>query len=201
MNKIKSFFSSGKGIIIPTVVMVCICIVVTGALSGTNLLTKDKILKIQAKTQNDSMKELLSADEYVEKIVKIDGDKITYYIANDKGNFIGNIFITSEKGYGGDDKVMVAIDKDGVIKAVKVLDVSNETPGLGQNTGNPTWYAQFSGLTTKKEISVVKNGAKPENNEINAVTGATISSTAVKDAVNKAVTINNILKDGGIDDE
>lgn len=199
MSKIKSFFSSNKGIIIPTVVMVCICIAVTGALAGTNLITKEKIALEAEKQQTESMKEVLPASSYNEKTVKMDGEEYTYYDAAKAGKSIGKIFVTAEKGYGGDDKVMTAVNANGTIKAVKVLDVSNETPGLGQNTGNAEWYSQFSGLNGKKNVKVVKNGAKKESNEINAVTGATISSTAVKNAVNKALEINKFLE--GADNE
>ena len=98
---------------------------------------------------------------------------------------MGYIFTTSEKGYGGEVSVMTAIDTDGNIKAVSVLDASNETPGLGQNVTKSGFYSQYSGLSG--EISVVKSGADSENNEIDAVTGATISSRAVTAAVNRAL--------------
>lgn len=195
----KEFFEKIKPIFIPTLVMVLICIVITGALAGTNLITKDKIKLQEEKQQTDSMKEVLPASSYETKTATVDGEEITYYVADDSGKTLGYIFVTSQKGYGGDDKVMTAINADGTIKAVKVLDVSNETPGLGQNTGNAEWYSQFSGLNGKKNVKVVKNGAKKENNEINAVTGATISSTAVKNAVNKALEINKFLE--GADNE
>jgi len=193
MNKIKEFFKTSSPIIIPTVVMLVICIVVTLALSGTNLLTKEKIADMEAKTQNDSMKEVLSADNYNEKTAKIDGEEVTYYEAESSGKVIGNIFVIIEKGYGGDLKVMCAIDSDNTVKSVKVLDASNETPGLGQNTANEDFYGQYSGL--HREITVQKGSAKSENNEINAVTGATISSKAVTSAVNKALSYNEHINE------
>ncbi len=186
-----------KEIVVPTIVMVAICLVVTLALSGTNLLTKNKIAEISKADQDNSMKEVLSADSYNEKTAAKDGTEYTYYEAEQSGEKIGYIFVTSKKGYGGDDKVMTAITTDGTIKAVKVLDVSNETPGLGQNTGNKDWYSQFSGMA-KGDIQVVKNGASKENGTVNAVTGATISSKAVTDAVNTAYGyFTDLTKAGG----
>ncbi len=197
MNKIKKFFSDLNPITIPTIVMVVICIVVTGALAGTNLLTKAKIKQIEAEQQKESMKEVLKAEDYEEKAVSVkfekETEKCTYYVAKNGETEVGYIYIVTEKGYGGDVKVMTAVNQDGSIKAVKVLDVSNETPGLGQNTGNEEWYSQFSGLDGGKEITVQKSGADKNNNEINAVTGATISSSAVTRAVNKALTIDKTV--------
>ncbi len=181
MNKFKEFFKKNKEIIIPTVVMICICFAVTAALSGTNLLTVQKIADITEQEQNSSMKEVIKADKYEEKT----DYGFTYYVALKGNKTVGYVFVTSEKGYGGDDKVMTAVGIDGTVKAVKVLDVSNETPGLGQNTGNKDFYGQYSGH--KGGIKVVKNGADRNKNEINAVTGATISSKAVTEAVNKAL--------------
>lgn len=197
MNKIKKFFSDLNPITIPTIVMVVICIVVTGSLAGTNLLTKAKIKQIEAEQQKESMKEVLKAEDYEEKAVSVkfekETEKCTYYVAKNGETEVGYIYIVTEKGYGGDVKVMTAVNQDGSIKAVKVLDVSNETPGLGQNTGNEEWYSQFSGLDGGKEITVQKSGADKNNNEINAVTGATISSSAVTRAVNKALTIDKTV--------
>ena len=197
MSNFKKFFADSKPILIPTIVMIAICIVVTGALAGTNLLTKDTIKQIEIKEQEASMKEILEAETYEEKTAPVNlksgAEECTYYIAKDGNTEKGYIYIVTEKGYGGDVKVMTAVNADGGIKAVKVLDVSSETPGLGQNTGNPSWYEQFSGLKSDKEIMVKKNSADAENNEINAVTGATISSTAVTKAVNKALEINKAV--------
>ena len=55
------------------------------------------------------------------------------YIAKKGSDTVGLIFTTSAKGYGGDVKVMTAIDpEEGTVIAVRVVDVSNETVGLGQ---------------------------------------------------------------------
>lgn len=197
----KEFFGKIKPIFIPTLVMMVICIVITGALAGTNLVTKEKINLQAEKQQTDSMKEVLPASSYETKKTTMENNEYTYYVAVESGKAVGKIFVTSQKGYGGDVKVMTAVLDDGTVKAVKVLDASSETPGLGQNTANPEWYSQFGGLDGKKDINLVKNGANKESNEINAVTGATISSTAVKNAVNTAIKINSFVSKEGADNE
>ncbi len=68
---------------------------------------------------------------------------------------------------------------------IKVLE-SLETPGLGdkiKTEKNPAFAAQFADLASEPEIMVVKDG-KDADNEIDAITGATISSKAVARAVN-----------------
>lgn len=183
MENKNNFFTRSKEIIIPTVVMIGICLVITAALAGTNLLTESKIEAIEKKQQEESMSEVLKADRYEDYDI-VSGKE---YEALDKdGKVVGYIFVNTAKGYGGDVKVMIGIKVDGTVNAVKVLDATSETPGLGQNTGKADFYDRYSGLSTKKEITVVKSGAFKDSNSVNAVTGATISSKAVTKAVNEA---------------
>lgn len=174
-------------IVYPVVVMFIICLVITAALAGTNALTKDQITKINKENEEKAMKELIVADEYKEGKVTVDKEECKYNEAVKDGKTVGYIIQTSEYGYGGEDKVMVAVDTEGKIIAIKVLDVSNETPGLGQNTAKDGFTKQFKGKSG--ELSAVKNGTAKADNEIDAVASATISSKAVTRAVNRALKI------------
>ena len=186
MNKIKSFFKANGEIIIPTAVLTVICLVVTLALSSANMLTEDKIKLLAEKSQNSAMSELIEADKFETKTVASENGETEYNEAVKDGETVGMIFVTQENGYGGTVSVMTAVDTDGKVIAVKILDASNETPGLGQNVTKESFYDQFSDLTG--EIVAKKSGtAVAENNEIDAVTGATISSKAVSRAVNTAL--------------
>lgn len=81
---------------------------------------------------------------------------------------------------------MTAINTDGTVAAIEILDASNETPGLGQNVTKQDFYTQYSGV--KSGVEVVKDGTgSADNNTVNAVTGATISSKAVTKSVNTAL--------------
>lgn len=172
-----------KDIIIPSVVLLVICIVIPLALSLTNSVTKDRIASLEEKSSSQTMKGLIDADEFESAVY--DGDeKIEYYIAKKSNETVGYVFKNSAKGYGGDVSVMIAMDVYGEIKSVAILDVSGETPGLGQNAAKKNFYTQYNGKSGK--ITLVKNGADSQKNEINAVTGATITSTAVNKAVNAA---------------
>jgi len=186
LNKIAAYYKKISDIVTPTAVLAIICVVVTLALSSTNLLTEGKIKALAIETQNKAMAKLIEADEYHELPAKTSYGDITYNAAIKDGDTIGCIFVTEANGYGGTISVMTAVDMDCNIIAVEILAAADETPGLGQNVTKPDWYGQFAGL--KDDITVIKGGsANAENNEINAVTGATISSKAVTAAVNQAL--------------
>lgn len=191
IEKVKSFFKTDE-IVIPTSVLVIICLVITLALSGTNMLTKNKIANLEIQKKNTAMQKLISADEFKEEVITVQNDEtgesteVKYNTALKGGSVAGYIFTVATKGYGGDILVMTAVDTNGTVIAIEILDASGETPGLGQNVTKANWYSQFNGL--KEGISVKKDGsANGENNEINAVTGATISSKGVTTAVNLAL--------------
>lgn len=171
----------------PIAVLTVICLVVSLCLSLTNMLTKDKIALRSAKQQNDAMAQLISADTYTEIDLAqfgISGDCKIFKAENGKDT-VGYIITSSAKGYGGDVTVMTAADITNKITGVSILSVADETPGLGQNAAKPEFYSQFTGLHS--DITLVKNSAKAENNEVNAVTGATITSRAVTSAINTAL--------------
>lgn len=185
LEKIKNFFKTNYEIINPTAVLGIICIVVTLALSSANLLTADKIEKLAEQTEKESMSKVL-AGEYTEVTENFDGTEVTYYKAEKDGETVGYIFTVDTKGYGGTISVMTGINVDGTVANVEILSADDETPGLGQNVTKEKFYSQFSGL--KNGISVKRSGtANRDNNEIDAVTGATISSKAVTTAVNTAL--------------
>lgn len=185
LEKIKSFFKTNYEIINPTAVLGIICIAVTLALSSANLLTADKIEKLSEQTEKESMSKVL-AGEYTEVTENLDGSEVIYYKAEKDGETVGYIFTVDTKGYGGTVSVMTGINADGTVANVEILSADDETPGLGQNVTKEKFYSQFSGL--KNGISVKRSGtANRDNNEIDAVTGATISSKAVTTAVNTAL--------------
>ena len=196
LNRIKTFFKTNSDVITPTAVLTVICIVVTLALSSANMITAKKITELSVKNQNDAMSKLIDADEYKAETAVLDGETVNYHTAVKDGENIGYIFTVDEKGYGGTVSVMTAINTDGTVAAVEILDASNETPGLGQNVKNSDFYTQFKGLADN--ITVIRGGsANADNNEINAVTGATISSKAVTKAVNRALGYSAQITDKG----
>lgn len=90
--------------------------------------------------------------------------------------------VTSPNGYGGDITLAVGILTDGSICGVSVISQS-ETAGLGAKCADKAFTAQFKGIIGFVEF--VKTG-KTESNQIDAISGATITTKAVTEAVNAA---------------
>jgi electron transport complex protein RnfG len=163
-------------------ILAIICIVAAGLLSGINSLTKSKILA-QAQTEEEtSLKEVAPGGVRFEPIKS--GGEIIYYKAYDKNDkLVGVAFKASAKGYSSTIEIMVGMLKDGTITAVKIL-AQNETPGLGARVTETSFTGQFN----NKNIN--------NFNDIQAITGATISSTAVIDSVKKkSEEIKSLIKD------
>lgn len=178
---IEAIKKNREDIIKPVGVLLAICIIIPLALSVTNKVTAKKIAELENENSKKNMQSLVSADDFE----KCSDGGIEYYTAIKGGETAAYIFTESAKGYGGDVSVMTAVKPDGTVAGVAILDVSGETPGLGQNAAKESFYSQYAGL--KKGVSLLKNGAKAENNEVDVVTGATITSTAVTRAVNAAL--------------
>ena len=97
----------------------------------------------------------------------------------------GYVVTCAAKGYGGNVTLALGIDAEGNIQGIQITDASNETPGLGQNSTSTDWNSQYIGMNTSQEVAVVKDGTgSAENGSINAISGATITSSAVTRAVN-----------------
>ncbi len=175
---------SPKEIFIPTIVLLIICVVSSALLGGTNMLTKDKIASIEADAKAAAMQTVMPDAVSFSEAVEAN-EKLEYAIALDNnGNGIGYAFTVSENGYGGEIRIMIGINPDGTVSKVAVLSADNETPGLGQNIKKGSFLDQFTGKIGS--LTVTKN-APSSDTEIQAITSATISSSAVTRAVNSAL--------------
>ena len=89
----------------------------------------------------------------------------------------------SNDSYGGAVKISVGFDADGTITGVGIREI-NDTPGLGLKAKEPKFKDQYIGKNVNTLV-VTKTGASAEN-EIDAISGATVTSNAVTNAVNTA---------------
>jgi Na+-translocating ferredoxin:NAD+ oxidoreductase subunit G len=103
--------------------------------------------------------------------------------ASDGSKVIAYIVEVEPKGYGGAIVTQVAVTPDGKVINYKITK-SNETPGLGENAKNASFMNQFAGKTSE-QLVVTKDTSKTDN--IQAMTGATITSKAVTKGVKEAV--------------
>ena len=179
-----------KDILRPTAVLFLICVIVAAALAGTNLLTKDKIAEQAAEKAEKSRKLALSA---ADTFTPVDG--YDCYVGTSGNEIVGYVFETSAKGYGGDVDVMTGISLEGKITGVILLD-HEETPGLGANAEKEEFRAQFLQDVPETLLKLVKYQA-PQPGEVEAMTGASMTSRAVMNAVNEAIQqYHSILKGG-----
>lgn len=111
---------------------------------------------------------------------------------DDAGNDVGRVITsTSKDGYNGTVQISVGIKSDGTVVGITFLTLE-ETPGLGMRAGEESFYGQYANKNTK-EFKLVK-GAAGADDEIAAISGSTITSNAVTNAVNAALYFNSILE-------
>lgn len=99
----------------------------------------------------------------------------------------------SKNGYGGNILLYVGVASDGTVQGVSILELS-ETPGLGMEAPK-VLVPQFAGRNAESFV-YTKTGAAAEN-EVDAITSATITTTAVVDAVNGGVRTARYLIENG----
>lgn len=122
--------------------------------------------------------------KYTEK--KID-DFVYYECRDESGSVNGFAFLAQGNGYQGVIKIMVGVTPDiSKITGIKVLE-QVETPGLGGRISEKEFQEQFRGISTEPVIEYVKNKKPSKPNEIQAITGATISSRSVVSIINKYI--------------
>lgn len=146
-------------------------------LAGVNKITAPKISAAAEEAAKKSMEQLIPADSYELK----DGSKGVYEATKD-GSLAGYCVKTTVSGFGGNVEMMVGLGLDGTVKGIDILSHS-ETAGLGAKADSDEFKNRFEGKYY--ELSVVK--VPTENaNEVQAITGATITSKAVAEGVKKA---------------
>ena len=97
----------------------------------------------------------------------------------------GYVITTTDKdGYGGDIQISVGIEKDGTVKGIEMLSIS-ETAGLGMKATEADFKDQFKDKKVEK-FSYTKSGEEGDD-KIDALSGATITTNAVTNAVDSAL--------------
>jgi len=160
-----------------------ICLIATLVLALTYEVTRPKIIEQLRQEEQAALKKIIpDADSFELKTL----DGVEYFEAMKGSDLIGYCLKVTGSGYSGYMRIIVGIDPNGVIRGVSVLE-HQETPGLGSkitevrpDETEPWFLKQFKGKSAKA-VAVKKN--------IDAITGATISSKAVTDAIRDAVDI------------
>lgn len=169
-----------------------ICAVAAGLLAGTNQITEPIIAKRNEQANNEARQmvlqdasdfELLSPNDYTKNS---EVEIVEVYKGLNNSDVVGYTIKALPKGYGGEIELMIGIKSDGTISGINIGNMT-ETPGLGAKAQEEKFYGQYAGKPAT-ELSVIKSGTAGET-EIQAISGATITSKAVTSGVNAAVEV------------
>lgn len=186
-------------------VLTVITLVSGCALGLAHEVTKEPIAKAQEKATQEAYKAVFPKASSFDEIEGFNADKATALVKkngydsdtisnaleakNSSGDTIGYVLtITDSKGYGGDITFSMGITTDGVMTKYSITDIS-ETAGLGMKSteddpdSKNDFVDQFKNLKDGT-YTVVKHGQTAGDNEIEAISGATITSRAMTSGVN-----------------
>ena len=141
-----------------------------------------------ARIGDDSFAEINGAaaadPEYAQKLVGLSHSDMgtgVYQGTNAEGKAVGYVSVGTVTGFGGPVEITVGLDNETTLTGIRVGGASfSETAGLGAKSKEPAFYEQFAGKSYPVDLS--KNGG-----EIDAITAATITSSAVVRGVNNTV--------------
>lgn len=174
------------------------------SLAGVHLKLGPKIEDNKINETREKIPEIILGSEQTEELTKsgksliiephsvsVDRDnrKIFYTIYEARypdGKLAGWVAKASGQGYADKIELLIGFNPSiDTITGIFILD-QKETPGLGNKIITVDWRQQFSNIKTVQPIEVTKSGAK-DPNQIDAITGATISSRSVTRIVNTTV--------------
>ena len=201
--------SDVKGIFVAMAALFAITVVMGAALGVIYNVTKKPIEEAELKAKQEAYKEVFPD---AKDIVAVDDSKYEEYnsklddsgytnshideinVATGDEGELGYIYVvTNGRGYGGDIQLVVGINKDGVIQGIAFLSI-NETAGLGMEADNPEFLNQYIGKAVDS-FNVTKTAATSDD-DVEAISGATITTDAVTDAINATLLMNSILTGG-----
>lgn len=167
-------------------VLFIVCGFAAGSLAVVNVVTKEPIAKWEKTQREVALREIFAeADEFKE----LTPNKL--WEAWCKGERSGYIVLTEVQGYSGPITVMFGVASDGGVTGLKVLN-HTETPGLGAKIAAAGFRSQFK---NKRLDQIQLRKDNPQLGQIDAVSGATISSRAVTRAVHSE--LDSLLREEG----
>lgn len=195
---------SGFSIPKPAIVLAVITLIAGVALSGIYTLTKDTIEAQQLAAKAASFKEVVPGaetfevtDEITAAIEELAGGVYgtSYgkayineaYVGKDaSGNVVGYaIGASSNDGFDGTVGISVGLNAEGAMNSIAFTEL-HETAGMGMKCGDPDFKDQFNGRNVE-QFTLNKAGGAASDEEINSVSGASVTSSAVVNAVNAAL--------------
>lgn len=182
------------------------------ALGGVYEITKDPIAKQEAQAKAEAYEqvftdaaafEAVEMDDTLTKTIRDQLDQEGYKAqsieevmrAEDQsGETLGYAFaVVTSEGYGGDIRFSMGVQNDGTLNGISILSI-DETAGLGMNADTPAFKDQFVGKQVEK-LQYTKNGAT-QDDEINAISGATVTTSAMTNGVNAGLCAFRVMEGG-----
>ena len=182
------------------------------ALGGVYEITKDPIAKQEAQAKAEAYEqvftdaaafEAVEMDDTLTKTIRDQLDQEGYKAqsieevmrAEDQsGETLGYAFaVVTSEGYGGDIRFSMGVQNDGTLNGISILSIG-ETAGLGMNADTPAFKDQFVGKQLEK-LQYTKNGAT-QDDEINAISGATVTTNAMTNGVNAGLCAFRVMEGG-----
>ena len=185
--------------------------VIAGLLLGVVYgVTKEPIANAKAKAKQEAFQSVLSDADSFETVDNLDTDAASELLKSNgyssdaieevalgkdkSGETIGYVInVVSHEGYGGDIEISVGIQADGTVKGIEMLSIS-ETAGLGMKADTDDFKNQFRDKKVEK-FQYTKTGAASED-EIDAISGATITTNAVTNGVNAGLAAFQYMEGG-----
>ncbi len=156
--------------------MICVCVALAVSLSYA--LTRDKIEEKRIATERAAIAAVFGRDDIGYRALEGTPDDVTavFEVTDADGNVFGYAVSVSPSGFGGNIDMIVGIGTDGKITGVNITALS-ETPGLGSRVNDANYLSQYNGTGGKLALG----------SDIDAISGATISSRSVLAGVNRAL--------------
>ena len=196
-----------------TAILTAITLVAGSLLGLVYEITKDPIAVAQENAKQNAYRAVLAeAENFVEfddfdadeaKAVVTEAgytDDVTeVVVAEDaSGDAIGYVVsVTSHDGYGGDIALSVGILNNGTVKGIETLSIA-ETAGLGMKATEPAFKDQFKDKQVEK-FTYTKSGEEGDD-RIDALSGATITTNAVTNAVDSALVYFQNMLGGSVNE-
>ena len=173
------------------IILLLFSVFAAGILGFTNKITSPIIEAREKEETEKAYREIIAdADEFKEfdaaKLAELQktNNKIVDIVKAEKGGApVGVLITTNGGGYGGDITIMTGV-KDGKIVAIKVLK-HKETPDIGTKIDNEDFQAEFKDLSATENVKLV--ATKKDAQDVEKITGSTVSSKGVIAAVNLAI--------------
>lgn len=182
------------------------------ALGGVYEITKDPIARQEAQAKAEAYEQVFTdaaafeevkMDDTLIQTIREQLDQEGYKAQSieeimraedESGETLGYAFtVVTSEGYGGDIQFSMGVQNDGTLNGISILSIG-ETAGLGMNADTPAFKDQFVGKQVE-QLQYTKNGAT-QDDEINAISGATVTTNAMTNGVNAGLCAFRVMEGG-----